>query len=142
VQINPNLRSELRPNLPQPASHIEPSLVARVSASAKDRAERHYRRALEQMKMRNSTSAVQELRGAIENNPHNSEYHAMLGKVHLEKGLTGMASINIRQALKLNPEEPLALECLKKIKVKTVQPDQETNPGMTNRLMKFLNRKI
>lgn len=138
MQINPNLR----PNLPQSALHTELPFAAGVSASAQDRAERHYRRALEQMKMRNSTSAVQELRGALENNPYNSEYHAMLGKVHLEKGLTGMASINIRQALKLNPEEPLALECLKKIKVQTVQLGQDATPGMTNRLMKFLNRKI
>jgi Flp pilus assembly protein TadD len=138
VQINPNSR----PNSPQAASQTQSSLTTGVTPSARDRAERHYLRALEQVKMRNSTSAVQELRGAIENNPYKSEYHALLGKVHLEKGLTGMANINIRQALKLNPEEPLALDCLKKIKVQTVNQEQESAQGITNRVMNFLNGKI
>jgi len=91
--------------------------------------------------MKKSTLAIQELRGALEHDPENSEYHALLGKIHLEKGLLGMANINLRQALKLNPEEPLALECLEKLKAQADNQPKPSHADLGSRLINFFNRK-
>ena len=99
-----------------------------ISVAERDRAQRHLQRAKDQIKMRNYNLAVQELRDAIQVDPHNSEFHALLAQVQLEKGLTGMANISLRQALKLNPEDAIALECLKKMehqKAKDTQNRQD-----------------
>lgn len=109
-----------------------------VSAAARERAQNHYNRALERIQLRNSSLAVQELRDAIKQDPYNSEYHAMLGKIYLDKGLTGMANINLRQALTLNPEDTLALKCLKKLKAQASPPPDSEPPSLINRLLGFL----
>ncbi|MDJ0704079.1 MAG: hypothetical protein QNJ46_12420 [Leptolyngbyaceae cyanobacterium MO_188.B28] len=109
-----------------------------ISAADKERAQNHYNRALERMQLRNSSLAVQDLRDAIKQDPYNSQYHAMLGKIHLEKGLTGMANINLRRALKLNPEDALALKCLKKLKAQSQHPSTVEAPSLVNRLKSFL----
>jgi Tfp pilus assembly protein PilF len=99
-----------------------------ISAAERDRAQRHLQRAKDQIKMRNYNLAVQELRDAIQVDPYNSEFHALLAQVQLEKGLTGMANISLRQALKLNPEDAIALECLRKMerqKAKDIQNRQD-----------------
>ena len=106
-----------------------------VSTAARERAQNHYNRALERIQLRNSSLAVQELRDAIKHDPYNSEYHAMLGKIHFEKGLTGMANINLRQALTLNPDDKLALKCLKKLKGHAASPTDSATPSLVNRLL-------
>jgi Flp pilus assembly protein TadD len=127
-------------------NHSQPSgkslTTAGISPAAKGRAQSHYLRALEQIKMKRLTLAVQELRDAIHNDPQNSEYYALLGKIHLEKGLTGVANINLRQALKLNPEEPLALECMKKLSTEAESQSKHSASGLTDRLFNFLSRKL
>lgn len=95
-----------------------------ISAAERDRAQRHLQRAKDQIKMRNHNLAVQELRDAIQIDPTNSEFHALLAQVQLEKGLTGMANISLRQALKLNPENAIALECLKQMERQKVKDSQ------------------
>lgn len=80
---------------------------------SQERAERHLERAKDQFKMKKYNEAVKELRDAIQLDPMQSEFHAWLAKVQLKKGLTGMANISIRQALKLDPANELALECQK-----------------------------
>ena len=138
-----NTSSKLGANLEQPESEVYPLSDAKldakfVSAAAKERAQNHYNRALERIQLRNSSLAVQELRDAIKQDPYNSEYHAMLGKIHLEKGLTGMANINLRQALTLNPDDTLALQCLKKLKAHALNPTDSANSSLVNRLLGFL----
>jgi len=80
---------------------------------SQERAERHLERAKDQFKMKKYNEAVKELRDAIQLDPMQGEFHAWLAKVQLTKGLTGMANISIRQALKLDPQNELALECQK-----------------------------
>ena len=128
-------------DLGQPESKADSLSEAKfVSAAARERAQNHFNRALERMQLRNSSLAVQELRDAIKQDPYNSEYHAMLGKIHLEKGLTGMANINLRRALTLNPEDTLALKCLKKLKAQAVQPTDSETPSLVGRILGLLGK--
>ncbi|XGV97316.1 MAG: DnaJ domain-containing protein [Leptolyngbya sp. BL-A-14] len=78
-------------------------------------AQRHYRRAQEYMKKGNWKEAEQELRDAIKIEAGKSEYHALLGVAYLQQNLHSMAKVYIRQALKLNPKEPLACKLAPKL---------------------------
>ncbi|MBD2038034.1 J domain-containing protein [Leptolyngbya sp. FACHB-321] len=77
--------------------------------------ERHYRRAQEYMKKSNWKAAEQELRDAIKIEAGKSEYHALLGVAYLQQNLQSMAKVYMRQALKLNAEDPLALKFASKL---------------------------
>lgn len=96
-----------------------------VKPVLKNYAQRHYERAIEYSKSTKWTLAVQELRDAIKLEPNNSDYHALLGFVHLQQKLLGMARVYIRQALKLNPQHSLALKCATRLKI---QPGENANP--------------
>lgn len=82
-----------------------PSEIAPPSYS-----ERHYRRAQEYMKKSNWKAAEQELRDAIKIESGRSEYHSLLGIAYLQQNLQSMAKVYLRQALKLNAQDPLALK--------------------------------
>lgn len=73
-------------------------------------AQRHYQRAIEYSKQGHWSLAVRELRDAIKLDPNNSDHYALLGVVHLRQNFNGMAKVYIRQALKLNPQHPLAVK--------------------------------
>ncbi|MEH2070669.1 MAG: DnaJ domain-containing protein [Nostoc sp.] len=96
-----------------------------VKPVLKNYAQRHYERAIEYTKLTNWTLAVRELRDAIKLEPNNSDYHALLGFVHLQQKLLGMARVYITQALKLNPQDSLALKCASRLKI---QPGENPNP--------------
>lgn len=76
-------------------NHVQPIL--------KKYAQRHYQRAIQYANQANWKSSVEELRDAIKLEPKNSDYHALLGIVHLQQKFLGMATVYIRHALKLNP---------------------------------------
>ncbi|MEH2288489.1 J domain-containing protein [Nostoc sp.] len=88
-------------------------------------AQRHYQRAIEYVKLDNWPLAVQELRDAIKLEPNNSDYYALLGLVHLKQKFIGMARVYIRQALKLNPQDSLALKYATKLKI---EQGEKTSP--------------
>ncbi|MEH2465578.1 J domain-containing protein [Nostoc sp.] len=90
-----------------------------------DYAQRHYQRAIEYVRLANWTLAVQELRDAIKLEPNNSDFYALLGLVHMQQKFLGMARVYIRQALKLNPQNSLALKYAPRLKI---QPSENTNP--------------
>ncbi|MEH2117579.1 J domain-containing protein [Nostoc sp.] len=90
-----------------------------------DYAQRHYQRAIEYVRLTNWTLAVQELRDAIKLEPNNSDFYALLGLVHIQQKFLGMARVYIRQALKLNPQNSLALKYAPGLKI---QPGENTNP--------------
>ncbi|MCC5646670.1 hypothetical protein LC607_27885 [Nostoc sp. CHAB 5824] len=89
-------------------------------------AQRHYERAIEYVRLAKWPLAVQELRDAIKLEPNNSDYYALLGLVHLKQKFIGMARVYMRQALKLNPEDLLALKYAPGLKI---QPCENTNPN-------------
>ncbi|QYO62932.1 J domain-containing protein [Leptolyngbya sp. 7M] len=78
-------------------------------------AQRHYYRAQEYAKKSNWTQVVAELRDAIRLEPNRSEYHSLLAKAYLMQNLVGMAKVHFRQALKFNPNDPLALQYAKRL---------------------------
>ncbi|MEH1839163.1 MAG: DnaJ domain-containing protein [Nostoc sp.] len=88
-------------------------------------AQRHYQRAIEYVRLAKWSLAVQELRDAINLEPNNSEYYALLGLVYLKQKFIGMARVYIRQALKLNPQNSLALKYAPGLKI---QSCESTNP--------------
>ncbi len=59
--------------------------------------------------------AIQELRTAIQIDPNSSKSHALLGYVYMQRKLGSMARSSFKQALKLNPQEPLAKDNLAKL---------------------------
>ncbi|HLO86512.1 MAG TPA: DnaJ domain-containing protein [Nostocaceae cyanobacterium] len=108
-------------------------------------AQRHYERALQYTKQQNWAIAVEELRDAIKLEPNNGDYYALLGVVHFQQQLIGMAKVYIRQALKLNPQQPLALKYAIKL---NIQPGENANPqsmakalGIASLLNRFLPGK-
>jgi tetratricopeptide (TPR) repeat protein len=88
-------------------------------------AQRHYQRATEYVRLGKWAIAVQELRDAIKLEPNNSDYYALLGLVHLKQKFMGMARVYICQALKLNPQNSLALKYAPELKIKL---GENTNP--------------
>ncbi|GBO52586.1 DnaJ-class molecular chaperone [Pseudanabaena sp. lw0831] len=69
-------------------------------------------------------SALKELRSAIQLDCNNSKCHALLGFVYMNQKLSGMAKVSFLQALKLNPDEPLAKQYIDQV--------SGTNSGGTN----------
>jgi tetratricopeptide (TPR) repeat protein len=111
-----------------PIDKAQPIEISPV-AIAKDKvdtsryyAERHYQRAQEYVKKSNWSLAVQELRDAIRIDANKSDYHALLAKAYLMQNLPGMATVHFRQALKLNPKDPLAVEYAQKLKISMDAP--------------------
>ena len=84
-------------------------------------AQRHYQRAIEYVRLSKWPLAVQELRDAIKLEPDNSDYYALLGLVHLKQKFIGMAKVYIRQALKLNPQNSLALKYAPGLKIESYE---------------------
>ncbi|WP_103667213.1 J domain-containing protein [Pseudanabaena sp. BC1403] len=69
-------------------------------------------------------SALKELRSAIQVDCNNSKCHALLGFVYMNQKLSGMAKVSFLQALKLNPDEPIAKQYIDQV--------SGTNSGGTN----------
>ncbi|WP_016951766.1 J domain-containing protein [Anabaena sp. PCC 7108] len=108
-------------------------------------ARRNYERAVQYGEQGKWDLAVQELRDAIKLEPNNSDYYALLGVVHFQQKFTGMAKVYIRQALKLNPKQPLALKYAAQL---NIQATENGNPksvakavGIAALLNRFFSRK-
>jgi curved DNA-binding protein CbpA len=108
-----------------------------------DYAQRHYGRAVQYANQKQWNLAVQELRDAIKIDPNNSEYYALLGVVHFQQKFPGMAKVYIRQALKLNPRQQLALKYAAILKIKANEPAHPQSMakalGLAQLLGKFLS---
>lgn len=125
-----------------PEQSISPTSVSiRISTTTRELAQRHYQRAQEQIKRDDWGSAIQELRDAIKLDPNNSSYHALLGQVQLGQGRNGLATISLRQALKLNSEEPIALECMQKINQIQAADKANAAPDLASRFLGFFGVK-
>jgi curved DNA-binding protein CbpA len=88
-------------------------------------AQRHYYRAQEYAKKSTWPQVVAELRDAIRLEPNRSEYHSLLAKAYLMQNLIGMAKVHFRQALKFNPQDPLALQYATKLDL--AEPAQQAS---------------
>ncbi|PSB32618.1 J domain-containing protein [Stenomitos frigidus] len=97
-------------------------------------AQRHYRRAQEYMKKGNWKEAEQELRDAIKIEANKSEYHALLGVAYLQQNLQSMAKVYLRQALKLNPKDPLACRFAPKLGLEVAPPANGAQNGKAQKV--------
>ncbi|GAB4378730.1 MAG: tetratricopeptide repeat protein [Elainellaceae cyanobacterium] len=95
-------------------AQFSPSTTA-TAQMAVSYAQRHYQRAQEYVKKRAWSQAVAELRDAIRLEANRSDYHSLLAIAYLMQNLPGMAKVHLRQALKLNPNDPLALQYAAKL---------------------------
>ncbi|MDX2096967.1 MAG: hypothetical protein SFW36_04260 [Leptolyngbyaceae cyanobacterium bins.59] len=102
-------------------------------AKLKEHAEHQYQRALEQIKLKAWDQALKELREAIQIVPDNGEYHALLAEIYLHNGMMGMANISVRQALKLDPANSRALQCQKRLVMKST-PEKPKSTGLLSHL--------
>lgn len=111
LQVNSPLKPQEKPQPVEvqvqeitltPKTNFKPAVI--------NYAQRHYQRAIQYAKQGQWTLGVQELRDAIRIEPNNADYYALLGFVHLRQHLPGMAKVYLRQALKLNPQQQLALK--------------------------------
>lgn len=84
--------------------------AAATSSSTYSKVEKYYNRAEEFMKLGNLTEAVVQLKEAIKIEPKSSQCHGLLGMVYFQQKQLSMAKIHVNQALKLNPQEPVALK--------------------------------
>jgi tetratricopeptide (TPR) repeat protein len=103
-------------------------------------AQRHYERAVEYSKHEQWNLAVQELRDAIKLDPVNSDYYTLLGIVHLNQKFTGMAKVYIRQALKINPKQPLALKYANLLQIQIHETANPKSMGKALGIASLLNR--
>lgn len=115
-------REGLVPAVEAPASHY--TAVAEVPQSSKSEvlpsfAQRHIDRAKIYIANKQYPKAIKELRDAVRIEPRNSKYHTMLGQAYLLQKMGGMAKVHLRQALKLDPNNPIALKYAKKLEIDT-----------------------
>lgn len=110
-----------------------------------DYAQRHYQRAQEYAVKANWSMVVRELQDAMKIDSHKSEYHSLLAKAYLMQDLPIMAKVHFRQALKLNPEDPLALMCAKKFNLvpnaPAATPTKKTQPPASGGLFGLFAKK-
>jgi curved DNA-binding protein CbpA len=86
-----------------------------VSGPSVNYAQRHVDRAKTYIANKRYAQAIQELRDAVRIEASNSDYHTMLGQAYLLNKMGGMAKVHIRQALKLNSRNPVALKYAKQM---------------------------
>jgi tetratricopeptide (TPR) repeat protein len=82
-----------------------------------DYAQRHFARAQQYVEKYAFTEAVTELKGAIKIEADRADYHALMSYAYLRQDLTGMATVYAKQALKLDPNNPLAKQVAVKLKL-------------------------
>jgi len=98
VSAKPPIISQATPTIPTPPE-----------TETIDYAHRHYERAQTYARNANWADAVRELKDALKLDASRSNYHSLLAVVYLKQDLPTMGRVHCRQALKLNPEDKLAL---------------------------------
>ncbi|MEI6445531.1 MAG: DnaJ domain-containing protein [Nostocales cyanobacterium ELA583] len=99
-------KNQIHPNTSSPNTILQ----AELKSDSINYAQHYYDRAVEYYKQENWNLAVQELRDAIKLDLTNADHYALLGVVHFQQKFIGMAKVYIRQALKINPQQRLALK--------------------------------
>lgn len=120
LKMGQPLVQEKRTGIVAATSTYRPELALKqeeTSASTVNYAQRHYQRAQQYGRKGNWAQAIAELRDAVRLEPARGEYHSLLGKAYLMQNLPGMAKVHIRQALKFNPKDPLAVHYAVKLGV-------------------------
>lgn len=88
--------------------------------------EQYIRRAEDFELRKDYTSAVRELREALQTNPRSADCHARLGQVYLKSKQGTMAKIHFGKALEYDPQNQLALEGKKLLEQASKKQSQAT----------------
>ncbi len=130
---------------PSTLDELASNELASTKPTVTNYAQRHYQRGVQYARQANWRLAVLELRDAIKLEPYQSDYHALLGLIHFKQKFYGMARVYMRQALKLNPENRLALKYASVLKLScqgTPHPKSIGKAlGIAALLGKFVHRK-
>ncbi|MCS6792246.1 MAG: tetratricopeptide repeat protein [Oscillatoriaceae bacterium SKW80] len=81
------------------------------------------------MAIQDFTQAVLQLKDALKIEPKNSRCHALLGMVYLKQNQPTLAKVHIKNALQLNPNEPVALEAQKMLEKPQKPGDKKNKKG-------------
>ncbi|MBD2090987.1 tetratricopeptide repeat protein [Microcoleus sp. FACHB-1515] len=112
-----------RPGQPAPPPPPPPTRESIVASNL--------RRAQEYEAKNDFASAIRELREALQLSPTNAQCHSRLGVVYMKLKQETMAKIHFNQALKLNPQDAIALEGKRRLDMTSGQaaaPPQKTPP--------------
>jgi len=114
-QSNLPQANEPKPIIPQEENQIPSNIsssntILQAEPINYNYAQHYYERALEYYHQEKWNLAVRELRDAIKLDLTNSDYYALMGVIYFQQKFIGMAKVYIRQALKINPQQPLALQ--------------------------------
>ncbi len=102
------------------------------NSTSDDYVRQYVRRADELIAKNLFAAAIQELRDALKLAPQNSHCHGLMGVVYLKQNQPKMAKVHLTQALKLDPQNAMALEWINKLQkleaqaAKTAQPTTKT----------------
>lgn len=96
-------------------------------------ADQFYRRAEALVDKNNFAQAILELRDALKMEPNNSRCHSLMGMIYLKQNQATMAKIHFNQALKLNPQDPLAQEGMQKLTQLNGEVATRSTPGKAAR---------
>ncbi len=112
-----------------------------VSGPPTNYAQRHIDRAKTYIANKKYMQAIQELRDAVRIEPTNDDYHTMLGQAYLMNKMGGMGKVHIRQALKLNPRNAVALKYAKQLDIELTnlsgsRPSPKKGGGIFSRFTK------
>jgi len=146
---NSPLANQSKSIIPQEENQISPdtsSSTTILKPEPINYAQAYYERAVEYYKQENWNLAVKELRDAIKLDLNNSDYYALLGVVHFHQKFIGMSKVYIGQALKINPQQPLALKYAALLPIQaneTVKPQSMSKAlSIASFLSKFLSTKL
>ncbi|MFN3927627.1 MAG: DnaJ domain-containing protein [Pseudanabaenaceae cyanobacterium] len=117
-----------QPSQSAPASEAD-TIVQGASAPTTPSADQLIRQAEQHLADKEWTMALRHLRSAIQLDATNSKAHALLGLVYMHQKLNGMAKISFQQALKYNPNEPIAKENLPKVAASSPEKDKNKKGG-------------
>lgn len=102
------------------------------SSSGQMYAEKHYSRAQDYLKAKNPAAAIQELKDALRITPQNSSYHCLIGQAYLLQSLVGMAKVHFKQALRLNPNNAVALKYARQLGIDLSAPSVAHSAAAAN----------
>jgi curved DNA-binding protein CbpA len=147
------LTNEYKPVIPAEENQVlpdtsSPNTILQTESKSEpiNYAQQYYERAVDYYNQENWSLAVQELRDAIKLDLTNADYYALLGVVHFQQKFLGMAKVYIRQALKINPQQQLALKYAALLQIKVNEPvtsqSMSKAVGLASLLSKFLSQKL
>jgi curved DNA-binding protein CbpA len=115
VSNNNNIAAEpISPDASIEVKMQEP--MEQKNSTSDDYVRQYVRRADELIAKNLFAAAIQELRDALKLAPQNSHCHGLMGVVYLKQNQPKMAKVHLTQALKLDPQNAMALEGIDKLK--------------------------